>query len=35
MPVSVDWTELLHAFEFASLGQPHEHWAGEALTKSC
>jgi hypothetical protein len=27
MPVSVDWTELLHAFEFASLGQPHEHEA--------
>ena len=27
MPVSVDWTELLHAFEFASLGQPGEHEA--------
>ena len=27
MPVSVDWTELLHAFEFASLGEPHEHEA--------
>jgi hypothetical protein len=27
MPVSVDWTELQHAFEFASLGQPHEHEA--------
>jgi hypothetical protein len=27
MPVSVDWTELLHTFEFVSLGQPHEHEA--------
>jgi hypothetical protein len=27
MPVSVDWTELQHAFEFASLGEPHEHEA--------
>jgi hypothetical protein len=27
MPVSVDWTELQHAFEFVSLGQPHEHEA--------
>jgi len=27
MPVSVDWTELLHAFEFASLGGPYEHEA--------
>lgn len=27
MPVSVDWTELLHAFEFTSLGQPGEHEA--------
>ena len=35
MPVPVDWNELLHAFEFASLGQPHEHWAGSARTKSC
>ena len=26
-PVSVDWTELLHTFEFASLGQPGEHEA--------
>jgi hypothetical protein len=27
MPVSVDWTELLNTFEFASLGQPGEHEA--------
>ena len=27
MPVSVDWNELQHAFEFASLGEPHEHEA--------
>jgi hypothetical protein len=27
MPVSVDWNELLHAFEFASFGQPGEHEA--------
>src|ERR1051325_9572181 len=27
MPVSVDWNDLLHTFEFASLGQPHEHEA--------
>ena len=27
MPVSVDWNELQHAFEFASLGQPGEHEA--------
>ena len=27
MPVPVDWTELLNTFEFASLGQPHEHEA--------
>lgn len=27
MPVSVDWTDLLHAFEFVSLGQPSEHEA--------
>ena len=27
MPVSVDWTELLHTFEFVSLGQPYEHEA--------
>ena len=27
MPVSVNWDELLHTFEFVSLGQPHEHEA--------
>jgi hypothetical protein len=27
MPVSVDWNDLLHTFEFASLGQPYEHEA--------
>jgi hypothetical protein len=27
MPVTVDWNELLHAFEFASIGRPHEHEA--------
>ena len=27
MPVSVDWNDLLNTFEFASLGQPHEHEA--------
>jgi hypothetical protein len=27
MPISVNWEDLLHAFEFASLGQPHEHEA--------
>jgi hypothetical protein len=25
MPVSVDWTELLHTFEFVSAGGPYEH----------
>jgi hypothetical protein len=35
MPVSVDWTELQHAFEFASLGQPDveediEAWPDDA-----
>ena len=27
MPLTVDWNELQHAFEFASLGEPHEHEA--------
>jgi hypothetical protein len=27
MPVSVDWTELQHTFEFVSVGQPGEHEA--------
>ena len=31
MPVSVDWNELQHAFEFASIGQPGEHEAVPCL----
>ena len=27
MPISVDWNELVGAFEFASLGEPNEHEA--------